>query len=313
MILLLYFLFPFQVLSGTAQGTTYTIKYVAPTERVTKAEADSLFRTIDRSLSLYDPASKISEFNAYGKVLMDEHMKNVVLFALDCYHQSGGGFDITAGSLSSIWGFGVNGKYAVPTGKQIRKAKSVTGSNLLIIKGDSLFAAVPGVKIDCNGIAQGYTVDVISSFLNAKGLTQFMVEVGGEIYVKGEHPETGFWNIGIESAEAAAGNWFPIQEYVKIKDKAITTSGISRKTFEVKGKRYAHIIDPKTGKPVDGNILSVTVIAENAMTADAWDNALLVMGIDIIKEFLLTKPDMQVWIVYRDRQGKLQTFTNIKK
>lgn len=310
---LFYIFLPFQLISGNAQGTTYTIKYVSKNSVVRKSELDSLFHVIDRSLSLYHASSRINEFNAKGRVLMDEHMKNVIHTSLQCYHKSGGAFDITSATISTLWGFGVHGKNNVPNEKQITQALRVTGSNLLIIKGDSLLASRPGVKIDCNGIAQGYTVDVISAFLVSKGLDQFMVELGGEIYVKGDHPETKWWKIGIESAEAIAGNWYPIEQYLEIKDRAVTTSGIHRKQFSFKGKKYSHIIDPKKGRPVDTDIISVTVVAAKAITADAWDNTLMVMGMSKLRHYLSNNPDIQVHVVYLDKEGSIQTYSNIKK
>jgi FAD:protein FMN transferase len=311
--ILIYFIFPFQVLTGKAQGTTYSIKYVAEKSVIQQSELDSIFHEIDESLSLYCPTSKINAFNEKGIVVMDQHMKKVITASLDCYRQSKGVFDITSATISSAWGFSHKSKHMVPDKQTIQKALSVTGSHLLLTKGDTLIASKPGVKIDCNGIAQGYTVDVISSYIAAKGITQFMVELGGEIFVKGNHPETEYWNIGIESPKAIIGNWYPVQEFLNVKDVAITTSGVNRNSFEVNGITYSHIIHPKKGTPIRNNIQSVTVISKSATAADAWDNTLLVMGLKKIKKLILKKSDMQVWVVYSDKRGAFQTFTNIKK
>lgn len=235
MSILLYFLLPFQILTGKAQGTTYTIKYVADRESITLGSLDSIYQEIDRSLSLYHPSSLINTFNKQGWVVMDEHMKKVVKASLECYRASKGAFDITAGSISQLWGFGKKSTHRIPTPEEIKKVLAITGSHLLTIKGDTLKASRSGVRIDCNGIAQGYTVDVISNFLIARGITQFIVELGGEIYTKGKHPETGTWKVGIEEVESIAGNWYPVQRIIDIKDQAITTSGISRNAFSKRG------------------------------------------------------------------------------
>lgn len=310
---LLYLYLPFQLLTGQAQGTTYNIKYVAETAIVHQTELDSIFNEIDQSLSLYLPHSRINMFNQKGCVEMDLHMKKVILASLECYHLSKGAFDITTASISTAWGFAVKREQKIPDKKAIQLALSVTGSHLLQLKEDTLIALKKGVKIDCNGIAQGYTVDVIAAFLASKGLTQFMVELGGEIYVKGDHPETIDWNIGVESAKPITGNWYPIQERLKVKDIAITTSGVNRNSYNINGRSYSHIIHPQKGTPIQNNIRAVTVLASNAMTADAWDNALLVMGIKKIKKILLKKPELQILVVYSNSKGVLQTFTNIKK
>ena len=313
MILLLYLLLPFQILSGKAQGTTYTIKYVADQEIIGSSLLDSIYQEIDRSLSLYLPSSRINTFNKQGWVVMDDHMKKVIKASFECYHASNGAFDITAGSISRLWGFGDKASHRIPTSAEIKKVLAVTGSHLLTIKGDTLKACRSGVMIDCNGIAQGYTVDVISNFLIARGITQFMVELGGEIYTKGMHPETGTWKVGVEGAESIAGNWYPVQRIIEIKDQAITTSGISRNAFTEKGQLYSHIIDPKKGRPVKNNILSVTVMAKDAQTADAWDNTFLVMGLGKIKALLKVNPELGVYVLYSDEQGRIQEFSNIKK
>lgn len=310
---LCWLLFPFQLITGEAQGTTYSIKYVADHEVVSKREIDSIFKQIDHSLSLYQPSSLINTFNARGRVLMDEHMKRVILASIQCYRESGGAFDITSATLSSLWGFGVNNKHTVPSLAARKEALSFTGSHLLKLKGDSLIAAKMGVKIDCNGIAQGYTVDVIRMFLISKGVSSFMVEVGGEIYVQGAHPETGSWKIGVESAEPIAGNWYPVQKTIELKDRAISTSGISRKMFEKNGRRYSHIIDPRKGRPIHNNILAVTVIASDCITADAWDNALMVMGLDKVRSFSKQHADLEIYLLYQDEKGQIASYSTIKK
>lgn len=311
--ILLYFLLPFHILTGKAQGTTYTIKYVAERERICSSSLDSIYQEVDKSLSLYLPSSRINTFNKQGWVVMDDHMKKVIKASLECYRSSYGAFDITAGSIFRLWGFGDKASYRIPTPEEIKKVLAITGSHLLTIKGDTLKAIRSGVKIDCNGIAQGYTVDVISNFLIARGITQFMVELGGEIFTNGMHPETETWKVGIEGAESIAGNWYPVQRIIDIKDQAITTSGISRNAFSKKGQLYSHIIDPKKGRPINNNILSVTVMAKDALTADAWDNALLVMGLGKIKASLKEHPELGVYVIYRDEQGRIQEYSNIKK
>lgn len=298
-----------QVHMGKAQGTTYTIRYVATKPFVLQSELDSVFRVIDQSLSLYVPSSRINVFNRLGMVVMDEHLKKVIMASLDCYRESGGAFDITSATISSLWGFGVKAGYRVPRRKEIRRAMKLTGSDLLRVKGDTLLALKRGVRIDCNGIAQGYTVDVLMGFLQKKGLKHCLVELGGEIRVVGEHPKTGDWTIGIESAESLADGWHPVQQMVKLRNKAITSSAGYRKTFRYQGLSYSHIIDPRLGRPVRNGHVSVTVIADDALTADAWDNVFMVLSLDAAIELLQRRRDLKVYIVYQEADN-LKTFVN---
>jgi thiamine biosynthesis lipoprotein len=187
----------FHTITGTAQGTSYTIKYVGEEGQVSKWQVDSIFRVVDLSLSLYEPASLINTFNREGRVKMDEHMSEVLAKSLDCYTESGGSFDITVGALTDLWGFGPGSHQHIPSSRKIKKQLAITGSNHLRVKGDSLFTLKKGLKIDCNGIAQGYTVDLLRNYISNKGIDQLMVELGGEISVQGDHPENVLWKIGI--------------------------------------------------------------------------------------------------------------------
>lgn len=272
-------------LQGKAQGTTYSIKYVGIDSIISQNSIDSIFKVIDQSLSLYYPNSLINQFNANGKIKMDIHLQNVVEKSLEVNKISGGAFDITVKPLVDLWGFGVKKNFSsIPNVSEIQKVLKLIGSDKLVIKNDSLIAQYKGVQIDCNGIAQGYTVDVIADYIKQKGVKDYIVEVGGEIKALGKNVSGETWKVGVEGAEIIAGNWHPINTIIELKDEAITTSGVYRNYFNFNGERYSHIINPKSGFPVKNKIVVVTVIAENAITADAWDNALMVMGIESIKK-----------------------------
>lgn len=294
------------MISGTAQGTSYSVKYVEGREPLNKSQLDSIFRVVDLSLSLYEPASLINAFNRDGWVKMDVHLKKVVSQALTCHQESGGSFDITTGALSELWGFGIRPHQIVPSPEQVKKQVSVTGSKYLQVRGDSLFALQEGVKIDCNGIAQGYTVDLIAAFIRGKGIGQLMVELGGEISVYGAHPEQGVWRVGVESPDVIAGNWHPVQQVIGLQNASVTTSGNYRKFYNSSGRSYSHVIDPHKGMPVDNGVIAVTVVAENAMVADAWDNALYVMGVHKAMQYLQTRDDLQAYMIYRDSSGNVR-------
>jgi len=293
-------------IAGSAQGTTYSISYVSDDSLVSKTEVDSIFHAIDLSLSLYNEKSLISQFNREGKIIMDEHMRFVVHHSLDIWQASHGCFDITVKNLVDLWGFGVNGKGHIPTSKSIGESLAVTGSGFLSVSGDTLTAIKKNVRIDCNGIAQGYSVDAVFHFLESKGLENILVEVGGEIRAMGKKDDGELWRIGLESPSGITDNWYPVKEVLQLERRAITTSGNYRKYFMQQGKKYSHVIDPRKGKPVDNGIISVTVIAPDAITADGWDNGFYVLGIDSSFEMLKKMPGMELRIVYQDTIGNIR-------
>jgi len=301
----------FYEIKGQAQGTTYSIRYLYSDSVVSKAEVDSIFKAIDLSLSLYKKESLINLFNRNGSVRMDEHMKNVVERSLAINKSSHGGFDITVKTLVDLWGFGVSGKKAIPSTKQIKKALSVTGSNLIFIKNDSLLARKKNVQIDCNGIAQGYSVDLMFHYLEKKGIEDILVEIGGEVRVKGKNAEGGNWKVGLESPSGITEEWYPVNEVLELDSKAVTTSGDYRNFFRDKGKMYSHIIDPRTGKPVNNGVISVTVIANDAMEADGWDNGFFVMGIEKAFATLQDHPELELRMIYLDKQGNIRDSSSV--
>lgn len=273
------------VLQGRAQGTTYSIQYVNNDSIIKKTAIDSIFNVIDQSLSLYLPNSLINQFNANGQVKMDIHLRKVIEKSLEVYKISAGAFDITVKPLVDLWGFGVKKKeVSIPRQSEILQKLKNVGSDKLSIHQDTLRALKKGIQIDCNGIAQGYTVDVLSDYLKSKGIFNYLVEVGGEIIAFGKNISNEDWKVGVESAETIAGDWHTLQNVIALNNEAITTSGVYRNYFTYKGKNYSHIINPKTGFPVLNEIVSVTVVADDAITADGWDNALMVMGLSAIKK-----------------------------
>lgn len=294
-------------LSGLAQGTAYHITYYATDSIFTSRQADSVFRSLDSSLSLYQTYSVISAFNrsASGMVI-DEHLRHVVARALEVEQATGGAFDITVWPLVNAWGFGLEKTGKLPDSAAIRALLRCTGSARINLNGNVLRKQQACVQLDVNGIAQGYSVDVMARLLEEKGIQCYIVEVGGEIRVKGRKPRNEKISIGIEGPAASPFEAAPVSNIIYPGSGAITTSGSYRKFYESNGRRISHLIDPRTGYTVANELVSVTVFAADAMTADAYDNAFMVMGLQRALDFLRRQQSMEAYFIYSDQQGNVR-------
>ena len=298
------------ILEGNAQGTTYTIKYISSDSILTKHEIDSVLAIIDLSLSLYNPQSLISLFNKSTiGIKYDKYLFDVVSQAIKTNTISKGAFDITCKPLSLLWGFGKETN-SLPSKEKINNALLSVGSNKLFFRNDSLIKLLPTVLIDCDGIAQGYSVDVLFDFAQRKKISNFMIELGGEIRTAGFNLNQLPWIIGIENPNLSYDNEFMLTKKVAISGKAITTSGSYRKFKKIGDHYFSHVIDPVKGHPVDNGVISVSVIAKDAITADALDNAFMVMGIEKSFAFQHDIPDVGVFILYQKKDGTIADTSN---
>lgn len=293
-------------IAGQAQGTTYQVTYYATDSLVTKGQIDSLLAVIDSSLSIYKNYSIISRFNQGTSVTMDPHMARVIDKSIETYRQTEGIFDITVQPLVQAWGFGPRKTDQLPDSATIRTLKQCVDSRYLQVQGTQLSKTKPCVKIDVNGIAQGYSVDEVAAFLESRQLANYLVEIGGEIRIKGHRqPSNELMKIGIEAPGEDEFQLSLLQKIISLDKGAITTSGSYRKFYESGGKKISHIIDPRTGYSSQSELISVTVYAPDAITADAYDNALMVMGLQKAIAFVEARTDMAAYFIYRDRQGKI--------
>ena len=294
-------------LSGYAQGTSWNITYFHDDSTVSKSDLDSIFNSIDSSLSIYKPYSLITRFNNSARgVQTDEHLKKIVKLSLAVSEATGGLSDITVAPLVDAWGFGAKEASSIPGDEKIKQILPCVGYDKITLTSDSLIKIKPCVKIDVNGIAQGYTVDIIAGYLESKGITDFLVELGGELRVKGKkQPGKTPFKVGIESPSGDDFSTSPMQKIVVIENGAVTTSGNYRKFHESKGKKYSHIIDPRTGKSVDNEMISVTVYAKDATTADAYDNALMLMGVEKALNYIEERPEMAAFLIYKNKEGSI--------
>lgn len=294
-------------IAGKAQGTTYHITWYAEDSTISQQQIDSILQKIDTSLSIYNPQSLITKFNTgKGGVAMDNHFRTVLNKSIDTYRQTNGIFDITVLPLVQAWGFGPEKVTSLPDSATIRSIKACVNSLNLYTKGNTLYKKKTCTSIDVNGIAQGYSVDVLANFLEAHGIRNYLVEVGGEIRVKGHKQPTGEkMKIGIEAPGENDSELSMISKIISVDSGAITTSGSYRKFYESEGKKITHLIDPRTGYPAQNELISVTVFARDAITADALDNALMVMGLKKALQFTERRKDIAAHFIYRTPGGRI--------
>lgn len=292
-------------INGNAQGTTYHITWYAADSTIGQPQIDSILHKIDTSLSIYMPQSLISQFNNTSNgIVMDNHFSTVFNKSIETYRQTGGIFDITILPLVQAWGFGPKKTNGLPDSGTIRSLKACVNADNLYRKGNTLFKKKTCTQIDVNGIAQGYSVDVIAEFLEAHGIQNYLVELGGEIRVKGyKQPGGEKMKIGIEAPGEDNFQLSMIKKVIVTDHGAITTSGSYRKFYESEGKKISHLIDPRTGYPARNELISVTVYAADAITADAFDNALMVMGLQKALQFVEGRKDIAAHFIYRTPNG----------
>jgi len=292
---------------GNAQGTYYSATYLQPDGKNLQSSIDSLFNRFDLSLSSYNPNSIISKINQNNdSVTTDEYFETMFKVAQEVSEHSNGAFDITVGPLVNAWGFGfeTKDKSKLP---DVKKLLPLVGYHKVKLVNHKIIKENPGIIIDANGIAQGYSADLVAKLFEKYGCKNYMIDIGGEIVCKGFNPKGKKWNIGIDKPiddpENANGE---LQTIIYISNIAVTTSGNYRKFYYQNGKKYAHTINPQTGYPVDHSLLSATVIAPNCIQADAYATAFMVLGVDSSMALCRQFKDMDCYLIYSDKDGKFQ-------
>jgi len=294
-------------LEGRAQGTTFHITYLDSLGRDFSAPVDSLFRLIDRSMSLWDSTSVISRLNRNEpNVVVDEHFTAVFRRAQEVSATTGGVFDITVGPLVRAWGFSYKKGLPPPDSIQVDSLRQLIGFQKIRLENGVLHKADPRMEVDMNAIAQGYTVDLLAGFLEKHGVRHYMVEIGGEVRTAGLNERGEIWRIGIDKPVGEAeAQGRPLQTVVSVDGKSLATSGSYRKFVERGGKKYSHAIDPHTGYPIAHNLLSVSVLADDCATADAFATAFLVLGLEKSME-IAQREGLKIYGIYADAHGNLQ-------
>ena len=294
---------------GNVFGTTYSVTYHSNKNLNFEPQFDSIFYVINRSMSTYQANSIISKFNRNEEVELDSHFIKVFDASKSIFNATNGVFDPTIGVLVNAWDFGPEGAIASLDSLKISELMKSVNFNKVSRSGSLLQKENKNTYLDFNAIAKGYAVDVIAEFLEKKIINDYLVEIGGEIRAKGFNLEKEKpWKIGVENPNFDGTQ--SILKAISLKDEAMATSGTYRK-FKVDslGNRYAHIINTKTGYPSKTNILSVSVIASDCMTADAYATAFKAMGIENIMVFLKEHPELKVFLIFENDENELETLS----
>lgn len=302
-------------LSGSTMGTSYSVTALDHDGSVDKAALrqaieNSLLK-VNTQMSNWDASSEVSRFNAFAStqpMSVSEDLARVVSAAKDVHAASDGQFDITLGPVIEAWGFGAKGGHghAQPSADALAAAVDAAGqTDGLTVSGTRISKSRPDTQIYLPSIGKGYGIDQMAQAVRSFGLKDFMVEIGGDLYVSGRNADGLEWQIGIESPDAHNRQAYKV---ASISNLGMATSGDYRNYFEQDGKRYSHIIDARTGRPITHRTASVTVLAENAMLADAWATALLVHGTERGLE-IANKRDLAVLFIDRHADAGDKGFT----
>ena len=292
---------PYQHNEGMVFGTFYKITYQYENDLREGIERE--MKKVDDALSPFNKNSIISAVNENKPVALNDMFMSVYDLARTVSEDTDGAFDITVAPLVNAWGFGFKHNIA-PTKSTIDSIMNFVGYKKVRMMGRTIMKDDPRVMLDCSAIAKGYGSDVVAHYLESMGISNYLVEIGGEIVAKGSNPKGKPWAIGVEKpVDDSLAVKSELQTVLNITDMAMATSGNYRNFYYKDGKKYAHTIDPKTGHPVQHNILSATVIAKRCAMADAYATAFMVVGLDKAKEILGRHKDLTAYIIY-DKGGK---------
>ena len=275
---------PYQHDQGKVFGTFYKVTYQC--DKDLKTEIEAALQQVDDEFSMFNEHSTVARINRGEKVTRSAMFNEVFELAQTVHRETDGAFDITVAPLVNAWGFGFKNEQ-MPTSRQV--------DSLLQIRNQYDFAA----------IAKGYGSDVVARFLQSRGVTNFMVEIGGEIVTRGISEKRLPWKVGVvKPVDDPLATNSELQTIVNITDIAMATSGNYRNFYYKGGKKYAHTIDPKTGYPVQHSLLSATVLTKECAVADAYATSFMVMGIEKAQKVLDRHPELMAYFIYSDSEGK---------
>ncbi|WP_445710985.1 FAD:protein FMN transferase [Flavobacterium sp.] len=304
----------FFVIQGEAQGSTYSVKYIANEELVNKSEIDSLLLDFDMSLSTYRKDSKISKINmGDSTVVIDDLFIDTFKASNQIFEETNGLFDPTIGVLVNAYGFGPNKKRDHLSQYEIDSLLQFVGfDKVRINENNTISKKHIETYFDFNAIAQGYSVDVLTDFLKSKGIKNGIVEIGGELVGFGKNTiENKNWIVGVDNPLQKPGERKLIAT-IHLENLGMATSGNYRKvvTDSITGEKFVHIINPKTGKREKNTILSATVLAPTCILADGYATAFMIMPLEEVKRFVEKRPELKVMLLYTDENNNMQQYNS---
>lgn len=305
---------PFQHNKGMVFGTFYNVTYQNDSDL--KEEIETELKKVDDALSMFNPTSVISRINNGADNIDDTEEGRMFIevcqLAQHISEETNGAFDITVAPLVNLWGFGFRNN-ETPSTNAVDSIRQFIGYQLIHLdaKKNTLTKRDPRTMLDCSAIAKGYGCDVVARLLQAHDINNFMIEIGGEVVTKGINEQRTPWRIGVvKPTEDTLDTAHEVMDVLNVTDKAMATSGNYRNFYYKNGKRYAHTIDPHTGKPVQHSILSATVIADQCAIADAYATAFMVMGIDEAKRVLEKHTELMAYLVCSAADGTYTVWTS---
>lgn len=286
---------PFRTNEGMVFGTVYRITYQHQDDL--HNDIKTALQEVDNSLSPYNPSSIITRINHNEDTTLNAHFTHVFNLAQEVSAQTEGAFDISVAPLVNAWGFGFKHSIEIDQAT-IDSLRQFVGYQKMQLENGKIIKQDPRLMLDCSSIAKGYGVDRVAKSLEKKGVKNYMVDIGGEVVLKGKNSRMKTWRIGINKpVEDSLSINQELQTILEISDIGMATSGNYRKFYYKDGKKYAHTIDPRLGYPVQHNILSATVLAKDCTTADAYATAFMVMGLEKAKAFCEKHPELEAYFI----------------
>ncbi|WP_375323743.1 FAD:protein FMN transferase [Flagellimonas sp. GZD32] len=295
---------------GNALGTTYSIIYIADQELDYQQEIDSVFQVLNQSMSTYIPTSDISKINTGDStIVVDDMFKEVFDISTEVHKASHGYFDPTIGVLANAWGFGPGEQIELDSLRVDSLLGYVGWDKVSMNNDNTITKASPFIRFDFNAVAKGYAIDRLGAMLDAKGIKNYLVEVGGEVLARGTNLVSGKqWSVGIDDPQIETGRQLKL--IVSLKDQAMASSGNYRK-FRVDpetGEKYVHTINPKTGYTKNSNVLATSVVAKTCAVADAFATTFMAMDLEESKKVIQEHGELEAYIIYLDENGETKEF-----
>lgn len=289
---------------GQIYGTFYHISYASSTDL--DDGAVERMESVNASLSMFNPKSVISAINDGITDQTDSLFRKMFRTAVAVNRVTAGAFDISVAPLVNAWGFGYE-KHEFPDSAEIDSLLCFVGMDKVRLEQNRLIKKYPGIQLDASSIAKGLGVDLVADYLEEQGVENYMVEIGGELRVKGESEKKRPWRIGVDRPEELSAGPRQLQMIVGLTSGAVATSGNYRNFYVHEGRKIAHTINPKTGFPVQTEVLSASVYAPSCMVADAYATAFMVSGLEEAKRIISGNQDLEGCLIYTE-DGMIKTW-----